>query len=363
MTGHAFLPPSGAAAWVACAMWPTMVQRFPETHQSPQAMEGNAAHWALEEVLHHRTIAEGQIAPNGHVLTVEMLEGADLASDFIRSKVGQRPNVEQHLTMHRVIHPQNEGTPDVWDYVPGAIHVFDYKFGHGVVDAFENWQLIDYAAGVVEKIQPATPLPVHLHVIQPRAFHRSGPVRTWITSTNALKIYWEKLVLAADDATSRIPTSTPGEQCVYCPGRHACEALQRDGYRSAQISSTSAPLEMPLSAAGLELAMLSDALGRLKSRVSGLESQVEAAMRNGETCQHWALEDTSGPRKWNVPEAQVLELGAAMGVPLAKPAAPVTPAQAIKAGIDAVIVDAFADRARGKQLARLTEKDARRVFG
>jgi len=83
MTQHAFLPPSGAAAWQHCALWPTMNQRYPQD-DTPQTLEGDAAHWVSSEFLYgRRAIVEGSKAPNGEIVTGEMLDGAELYADTV----------------------------------------------------------------------------------------------------------------------------------------------------------------------------------------------------------------------------------------------------------------------------------------
>src|SRR5205085_9695018 len=94
-----------------------------------------------------------------------------------------------------ILHDLNWGTPDAWVYSPRSLtlDVFDFKFGHGFVSEFENWQLIGYAAGFLESLgidgHADQALRVNLHVVQPRAYHRAGPVRTWSVLASDLRPY------------------------------------------------------------------------------------------------------------------------------------------------------------------------------
>ena len=78
MTAHSFLPPSGAAAWSRCAQWPSMNAAYPQD-DTPESLEGTAAHWVLANMLDERcsTPKEGELAPNGIMVTGEMLDGAE----------------------------------------------------------------------------------------------------------------------------------------------------------------------------------------------------------------------------------------------------------------------------------------------
>ena len=71
---HSYLPPSGAHVWSKCAAWPRMNERFPQEYDSAAGAEGTAAHWLAWELLRGIT-PMGLTAPNGIVVTDEMIEG------------------------------------------------------------------------------------------------------------------------------------------------------------------------------------------------------------------------------------------------------------------------------------------------
>ncbi|RZJ18698.1 MAG: DUF2800 domain-containing protein [Haliea sp.] len=371
MTDHAFLPPSGAGAWVHCGLWPTMQVRFPEPPDAPASMEGTATHWAMAEMLLRDDPAEGSRAPNGMVLTGEMLESADVMVDAVRAVMAANPDAELHVEQRVVgqrIHPsQNWGTIDVriWSPSKRRLWLFDFKHGHGIVEVHENWQLINYAALACSRLNGLDEQHTHVEmiVVQPRAHHPDGPVRRWSVVASDLRAWWNRLEMAAEDATSVDPKARPGDYCEHCTGRHACEALQRDAYRSADRSRVSLPLELPLSAASLELQMLEGALARLDARVSGLRDQVRNGIERGQVDARYVLERSAGRRAWTVPPAQVIALGKAMKVPLAKPLEPITPTQALKAGIPEAVLAACTDRPAGTvKLVPFANSAAARVF-
>ena len=166
---HALLPPSSAARVIQCPASLFMCSQFPETDDNPKALEGTQAH----EV--NVAMWTGQPIPS--FATEEMLEGAEMWCETL----GARTDVyyEQVVDCSQ-IHPDNWGTPDAWAYdeMTATLHVWDYKFGHRHVKAFENWQLINYAAGIwtsggynVSNFE--------LTIVQPRSYHADGPVRSW----------------------------------------------------------------------------------------------------------------------------------------------------------------------------------------
>lgn len=369
---HALLPPSGASAWVVCSAWPSMQRAYPEAGEpSEAAREGTAAHWAGAEMLNGQMVVEGQIAPNGVVLTNELIDSADTWVRTFRAIIDRgttRPVAAQVCGVELHIGPSfaamNHGTPDTWywDVNANTLHVVDFKNGFGIVDAENNWQLINYAELLRNHLKLPPTTRYHLTIVQPRAFHRDGPVRTWAIDSAALASHVERLALAAEDATAPNPTARPGPQCVHCNGRHACEALQRDAYRSADLARASLPLDLDAEAAGTELLLLRDALKRLEARADGIEQSLMAQISRGERSSKWLVESVPGNLKWTVDAETVRMIGDAAGVPLIKES-PITPAQAIKAGVDAETISGFASRPVSKKLVPFTSSKVFKQFG
>jgi hypothetical protein len=368
---HALLPPSGAGAWVECGAWVLMNQTYPQA-DTPASAEGTAAHWAASEMLAERVVAEGQVAPNGIVLTEEVIEGAELYYDAVIDAVPANITAADKLYVEKRvdipgIHALNWGTPDAWFYDPvaGVLHVFDFKFGHDFVSEFENWQLIDYVAGILDQLDidghADQHLTVRMTVVQPRSYHRAGPVRTWTVKAWELRPYFNKLRMAAEIATAPNAPAVPNAQCLYCPGRHACEALQRDAYRSARLSVASLPVDLPPDALGLELRYLREASKRLDGRITGLQEQARATLAAGQHVAFHALENVEGRRAWNKTVDEVVQLGQLFGVDVAKRGA-ITPAQAITAGLSADVVAQYSERPSGLKLVPDDGSTARRVF-
>ena len=364
MSTHAFLPPSGAANWLQCALWPTMVQRYPEREANPLALEGEAAHWVTQMQLQGTPVAIDTQAPNGTAVTLEMLEGAQLVQDDIRAQLGpdwqSRLFVEHPLQIPRV-HAQNYGTPDyrAWGRLPDGrlkLSIWDYKFGYRLVEAFENWQLVDYVAGCMTEAQidglGEQNTVVDMRIIQPRSYHAAGSVRNWMVTASDLRTYWNRLEMAAEDATSEQPTASPHpDVCDDCPGRHACQAEQRAAYIAADRGQRGVIHDMPPEAMGMELRALKRAQGLLNARVTGLEAEVLALKKAGKSVPLWALESTPGRLAWTKPDDEVMALGQMLGLDLAKPVEPITPTQA-KAAAKAAklpesLIDPYAARSSG----------------
>ena len=377
MGAHSILPPSGAAAWRVCAMWPTMQARY-GGRETIESQEGTAAHWAFQELLEGRPICEGLVAENGIVLSDEMIEGANLVAEVVAKRLPKERfslgvHVEKRVAIPEV-HAECFGTPDIWAFDPHnmVLEVLDYKFGHKFVDELQNWQGIAYIAGIIDMIaawmkQGAGLVDQHISVnftlIQPRCFYKGNAVRTWSFKASDIRGHVNELRAAALRALVPDPVATTNGECCFCEGRHACAALQKAAYSDAELSVQSAPVELGAAAASLELKMLERSLDRLQSRVEGLRESVTAYAKRGERVPFHKLEQSFGRQVWNIPADQVALIGDMYEVNLRKDAV-VTPRQAIKIGIDESVISAYSVKPMGTiKLVPLNPADAARVFG
>lgn len=368
MSGHAKLAPSSAARRVACPGSRALEARFP-ADDSPEAREGTAAHWVASYML--IGIYQGEAyAPNGEEVTGEMIEGAKLYTETILPVVRAPANkpiayqVEQRVDIS-TIHPDCWGTPDAWYYADGELHIWDYKYGHGFVEVFENWQLIEYAAGILEHLRTsvfnANCVSVTFCIIQPRSFHRDGFVRQWKIGVDRLQTYFDVLRRKESLAAQEIAPCTPSPECTYCLARSACTALQRSALCAVDLSSGNAPHILNSHQTGNELRVLLHAAALLDARITGLTEQASAMIKRGELVPHFALEQSYGRQKWDSDAATIFALGDLYGIDLRKPQEPITPKQAIKLGLDETLVEGFTETPPGA--VKLVPHNAKKIFG
>lgn len=377
MTEHSILPPSSAARRVACPGSRGLEALYPDD-DSPHAREGHAAHWVASEALSYSSrlrqlkIDVGTIAPNGELVTQEMIEGAQEYVQAILKITGLNGFTEKRLHIEKrvsiaVIHPDCWGTPDCWAYVNDTIHIWDYKYGHGTIEIFENWQIIEYAAGILDSLRMLrnddSDFPIVLHLVQPRGFHRDGIVRTWRTTRNNLQPYFEKLRQAEIESLLPNARTAVSPECTYCRGRSACETLQRAAVSAADITGQNVPFDLTPVQTGAELRYLLHASKLLQARVTGLTEQATSMIRTGKTVPHFALEASAGRQDWTIPPSKVAALGELYDKPLAKEIKTVTPKQALKAGIPENIINKFSKTQHGAMKLVADTKQPRKIFG
>lgn len=374
---HCIAPPSSRARHVQCPASIKLEAQFPETEPRPEAAEGEAAHWAAAEMLAGRQVAVGQAAPNGVFLTDEMIDGAQVLVDDVWGVLRQRNlgldalAVEVPVDIKRV-HPQVWGTPDVrlWaptdsqQSVPLTLYVWDFKFGHRPVEVFENLQLSDYAAGCLEQAgHPDTSIIVRFRIVQPRCFHKGGPVREWMTPASGLRGLINISSNAVHEGLGAEPRARVGAECRDCRARHACPTLQRSALAACDEAGRAQALELPPAAAALEYRWLKRNVALMEARVAGLEEQLLSLARRGASLPGLMVEHGSGRQRWKKPATEVIGLGQMLGFDLAKPPEAITPKQALDKGLPAELLAEFAETPSGA--AQLVEDDGsltRRVF-
>ena len=354
-----------------------MEARNPEKERTQDALEGDAAHHVGADTLRSmklhgqaRIIAAGERAPNGVVLTDEMIEAAGEYVDYVLERCAWHAglHIEEKIKCPR-INPHSEGTPDVWWFegTPATcrIHVPDFKFGHRFVEVFRNMQLVNYAAGIIDHPDLAGVInPTWVFaVIQPRTYSAAGTVRTWTATTAELLPMWAELAAAAAEAVAPGARTVAGEECWDCRGRHECETLTRASFSAMNFAGNTVPLVMTPDALGLELRMLEHAETLIGSRKTGIAGQVEALLKSQKSVPGWELGRTNPREKWTKDPAEVFILGDMLGKDLRKPPVPITPKQARDAGIPDNLVAGYSERPQGAlKLQQTNTTLATRIF-
>ena len=368
---HAAFAPSSMGIIVQCPGSWTMQQLFPKL-SGVEAAEGDAAHWVLKEAVHGRWAEVNSRAPNGIPVTQEMLDGAELWCDH----VGNLQHHEQRVEASEGLHPDCWGTPDAWEFRPsydgsrlvgGRIMLPDYKFGHRFVEVFNNWQLMTYAKLIVDELKldgmQEQFTVIEFAIVQPRSYHVEGPVRRWCVKVSDLRAQFNIIRAAIVAAQQPGAPCKTGPECRDCTARAYCETLQRSSLAGLEEVGRMLPLDMPPAALGLELRLISRAIDRLKARMSGLEQVALAKITTGTAVPGFRTETGKGRRRWNVKVSDLTTMEGMLGIKLTK-VEPITPGQAVKAGLPEEMLGTFTTVPNGE--IKLVEDDGtftRKIFG
>jgi hypothetical protein len=341
---HAKLAPSSAYRWMAC---PGSIRMAGDMDDRPSsyANEGTAAHELAAECLKTEAdasaylgafvdvengfisrsgiAASGIMTPDGYTVfevDEEMVEGVQLYLDTVRSLIPKRGeyelDVEQRLDMTH-IHKDIYGTGDVVLYQVAAerLHVLDLKYGKGVaVEPTENPQLMLYGAGAARRYHNRPLKEVVLHIVQPRAPHVRGPVRSWSTDPLALMEWESDLRLAAakvdeagtDDFDLLDPLwqktyLTPGDHCRFCKAAAVCPALREQSMADAMAEFRDGEVVLPESPAKMpwrDVAWVLSAADRVMNWIKAVQEYAHAEATAGRVVPGFKLVPKRAVRKW-----------------------------------------------------------------
>lgn len=348
--------PSNAQIWSQCPGAVKIAQPYLKLYdKSEAALEGIAAHWVAEQ-MHVGVIVEaGAVAKNGTVVTQEMIDCAEEYLDIIEDGAILEQKVDYSSVSKGMF-----GYIDAYKVADNDLYIYDYKYGHTLVETFENNQLLVTAKGLLDLYPNITN--IHMEIFQPRVYTDQDP--KWSLSVADFNAdYLPALLEAARDVMSKNPELNTGSHCLRCKARQGCVALRESTLAIVDVSKGPSTLDLPPEELGQELSVLMDAQDRIKARVVGLEEQAKLEFSKGNNVVGFTLQPTVGNLKWNVPVSKVLTIGEVLSVDLKKPPALLTPTQAIKQGMDEKTVNGLSGRAQsGAKLKRVDYNKMRKVF-
>lgn len=328
--------PSGAAIWANCNAQPEMV-KGKKSGSSAAALEGEAAHWFCEQSIKGNVPSEGSTAPNGHIITEDIIFHCQEYIKLIKNTPGDLSGIETRLNMPS-IHPDCFGTVDHWSYCKSnpAIYITDFKYGYGTVDSW--WQHICYLVGVFDTIlrgEISNKCVVVLRTVQPRAFHLHGTTREYRTTFGEITTLIDTLIKAANSE----PLLSSGSWCRYCEAQLTCPANQHAARNAVDVSNMS--IDVNQTNIGREISILQEAKERISNRLTALEAEAEHTLQQGGHIEGWVLERgrSGGRSSWTISKKEVLEWGQMFNVKVSKNDV-ITPVQAIAAGMPEQFVKA-----------------------
>lgn len=343
---------------------------------TPEAMEGTAAHWVLEQlVLEDALPAVGTLAPNGIPVDQAMHDGALLCVGEIATAIGSDwrlyAQVELTLPSHR-IHPQCWGTRDLRAWVPHlrTLYLVDYKYGHGYVEVFENPQLIEYLAGDIADLWPDdthddTQIKFAACIVQPRGYFPEGPVRWWRGMLSDLRPLFNHASSREHQSMEPDAPCTAGpEQCKDCRAITRCVTNLRASSYLMDFAGRADTFDPTPQHLGLELRAIQRARAMLEDREAALSAQAILALTAGKRVPHFALDRIKPRERWSEDAETVIAMGEALyGKNLAAPAECITPAQARKLGLDETVIAQYSYRPTGElKLVPINPNSARKEF-
>ncbi len=293
----------------------------PQRRGSIYAAEGTAAHALAETCLRDVKDADLYVGLEfeGFKVDRDMAAAVQVYLDHIRSLPFGLFWIEQGVSLSPLWENEGEkcptplfGTSDFLALCGDTLHVVDYKHGVGVpVEAKGNTQFMYYGlGGVYHALSVARRLPryVTMTVVQPRAQHRAGPVRSWTIPTLDLFI-WADTVLrpAVVSVLSTNTTYHAGTHCRWCPHAGRCPTLREKALETARTQFDDVTATPP--AANLipldELGAILSQAELIVSWLSQVRAVVSDAIDKGHKIDGWKLVDKRAVRKWSDEDAVI----------------------------------------------------------
>lgn len=364
---HSPLAPSSAPIWAppdGCRGSVAMQAAYPETEESEESREGTAAHEAgaiLIEGREHPNAIVGRTASNGVVIDRDMVDAALVFSDDVKktriANGGMLVATERRIAMPS-IHSVSSGTVDCFGYSTDTLYVWDFKYGFKFVDAYENWQLLNYVFGLATERTER----IVMRLVQPRAYSPEGVIREWSVTGEQLKPYLQQLRQSAAEAMAPNAPTRTGSHCYKCSARHACSAALRAGMGQFETVGQSVPQELDPVALSIQLAMIARAHEQLGFLLTGFEERAKALIKSGKLVPGWGLKPGKGKEVWTVDPKTIYGGGDQTGVDL-RNVKPITPKQARDAGFDSELLDAWSERRPGAlKISQVKPNDIKRIF-
>lgn len=265
------------------------------------------------------------------------------AVDLYVSELEENARIEAEIDLS-VLRPGMTGRVDACYQSADRklLRLWDFKYGHRAVAAHENPQLlVSLAAFDLTGVEE-----IVLTIVQPRAFKQEGPVDSWsLSPAEYQRVYLPAVKQAVENALSLKPRYQTGPHCALCPAKGICPALQQAAATAADLSADFQPAhDMDVNEIGVELAILLSAQRALNERISGLEEQAIAKIESGKPVPGFTLQAGFGRPRWTKSPDALFALGDLAGVNLRKEPQPITPSQAIAAGLEERVVKSISER-------------------
>jgi len=318
-------------------------ENVPEPPTNAAAEEGTAAAECLEHFINKGQPPQQTHASNGIAFDDDMLFHAKRIADEVMGKAHEAPKGEHPIEIPCRSGAKVQGTYDI-AFVGEqgqTLFVDDLKYGFGIVEPEENWQLIAYAIGEIIKRGVAYPNIV-LRIHQPRAHHEFGTTREWRITYEDLLGYYEQIESQMDSLMQGYDELKTGPKCKYCPVATHCPAFNKAYHRGIDIVQEFIQDDLSNDELSYQLDLLDKIQDLVKTRKQSLEQLAVHRIGQGEMIPDYAAVDNYGHRSWKsnvTPEFVQLVTGVNI-----KKEDVLTPSQAEKRGIPSEVINNMVER-------------------
>lgn len=288
---------SKLARYMVCAGYMHLQADEPEA--GDPAKEGTACGEYLQGLLEQRPVQVGQQASNGWFFDEDMKFYSTAIAEDIFQRAATQVICEKRIDWQTRSGIWIRGQYDA-AYVDkqGRLCIDDLKYGWGIVEVKENWQLIGYAIGeVIRRGQAFTE--IVFRIAQPRPHHEDGNIREWVISYSQLLEYKERIEVRMLELANGRSDFQTSDKCKYCKGvAEACPAFSRLFYRAIEVSMEFAQDSLNNDEIARQLDQIKRAAEVIKIKQDSLEQLGADRIKKGQIIPGYVHVNKYSQREW-----------------------------------------------------------------
>jgi hypothetical protein len=191
-----------------------------------------------------------------------------------------------------------------------TIEIVDFKYGKGVpVEIKGNLQLRYYALGFLHKLMGRKKilqnfledkcLQICLTIVQPRAKHEDGPIRSEYLFQQDILDFESQLRSAIQHTLDHPDDFVVGSHCRFCPGKEICptynQPMQEELTEVDYLKISGNPKDMSPD----EFAEILECCDLLEAAIKRHRRYAEKLLESGSKIPGWRLSPTRPTRRWS----------------------------------------------------------------
>lgn len=313
---HSALGASKAERWMNCPGSVRMSRDLPN-EQTIYAAEGTVGHEVAARALSSKRDVidwlDDEFVTGDYVIVFdhELAEAVQEYVDYVRTRqqlLKAELLVEHTFSLAPLRPPEDMfGTSDATLVIAGGrfFEIIDLKLGAGVVvDPEENAQLMYYALGAILELRHdlrSKPERIKATIVQPRAYHADGPVRTYEFTWDQLVAFQKELFAKAAQTQEPDAPLQAGPWCRFCPAQPVCPAQKAHAVALAQTEFDDLPVTGIPAPAQLSTDDLVEVLEKghiIEDWLRAVRLHVQSLLEAGESVPGWKLVERRAVRKW-----------------------------------------------------------------
>lgn len=334
--GHAKWSASATARNWQCAGAIALSRLAPRQKGSIHSSRGTACHQVAEKALRRGDDAQGYLGTTettqeGDVeIDEELVDSASVYVDYVReASKGGTLWLEENFSLAAIKPPfEAGGTGDaiIYQAAQRLLEIVDLKNGRGVVEAEDNKQLRTYALGALLAHPELDVDTIKVTIVQPRAPHRNGRIRSDSFTVGDLVSWTQQLVAAmrrsaeAEREYGHVAGAlmmdawadrwlNPGA-CKFCPAEGFCPAIKRKAQKLADLyfepdTGDAVIRNEPREMSPEAIAEVLDYADMLESWLNAVRSLAHTLAERGTPPPNYVLVEKHGNRAWAAPADKV----------------------------------------------------------